>query len=200
MSGRSWCPASDVAGSDTVCSFDEGCACSNSSHVRELVNVSIDGRPCYACEPPRLPACTEASDQCTPEDCECANSLTHVKHNASTVDGALCFYCEPTNGTWSFGRNEAMLGLSALLVVLWISGRRIGRPRSTLRLPRRQGDRKAIRVSQEPLKFHEEVLALLGSVQSRCVVCLPLGEVRVGFPQHAEGVVTVDSVLGHPGH
>ncbi|CAK9015267.1 unnamed protein product [Durusdinium trenchii] len=92
------------------CSYDE-CRCANASHVRELVNVSLDGQPCYACEPPRLPACTEATDQCTPEACACANSRTHVKYNASTVDGSPCFYCEPIGGYWSFGRNEMALAL-----------------------------------------------------------------------------------------
>eukprot|EP00913_Durusdinium_trenchii_P025713 g24129.t1 len=55
-------------------------------------NVSLDGQPCYACEPPRLPACTEATDQCTPEACACANSRTHVKYNARVSQEPLRFY------------------------------------------------------------------------------------------------------------
>eukprot|EP00434_Breviolum_minutum_P010354 symbB.v1.2.009136.t1/scaffold577.1/size258142/11 len=77
------------------CSY-ENCTCQNSSFVRELVNVSLDGHPCYACEAPRLPACTEATDQCTPEACACANSRTHVKYNASTTDGSLETSCRIT--------------------------------------------------------------------------------------------------------
>ncbi|CAE7520825.1 ANKRD50 [Symbiodinium natans] len=106
------CPAPLESALDslgTSCTFDEACVCANSSHVKELVNVSIEGQACYACEPERLPACTEASDQCTPETCECGNSLTHVRHNATTVDGVLCFYCEPRDGAWRFGRNEAVV-------------------------------------------------------------------------------------------
>ncbi|CAE7476590.1 ANKRD50 [Symbiodinium necroappetens] len=169
MAGKGRCcpvtldSASDSSG--TTCTFDEACVCANSSHVRELVNVSLEGQPCYACEPERLPACTEASDQCTPEACECGNSMTHVRQNATTVDGALCFYCEPRNGSWQFGRNEAIVvGILILMLVLWISGRRHATSaRSTLRLPRRQGDRhRAIRVQQEPLRFYEEILLTVG--------------------------------------
>ncbi|CAK9102505.1 Ankyrin repeat domain-containing protein 50 [Durusdinium trenchii] len=152
------------------CSYDE-CRCANASHVRELVNVSLDGQPCYACEPPRLPACTEATDQCTPEACACANSRTHVKYNASTVDGSPCFYCEPIGGYWSFGRNEmALVLLALLLVALWRSGQRRrvrdGRSAGSLRLPRRSAEnqQKAIRVSQEPLRFYEQVLQVIEDV------------------------------------
>mmetsp|Transcript_6615 Transcript_6615/g.15248 ORF Transcript_6615/g.15248 Transcript_6615/m.15248 type:complete len:193 (-) Transcript_6615:121-699(-) len=169
MGAQRYCPVTgDVADADgTACSFDEGCVCSNSSHVRELVNVSVDGLACYACEPERLPACTEASDQCTPEECECGNSLTHVRFNATTVDGSLCFYCEPREGIRSFGRTEAMVvGGILLVLLLWFSGRRhANSARSTLRLSRRQGDRhRAIRVQQEPLRFYEEILLTIGDV------------------------------------
>mmetsp|Transcript_6048 Transcript_6048/g.12614 ORF Transcript_6048/g.12614 Transcript_6048/m.12614 type:complete len:188 (+) Transcript_6048:43-606(+) len=148
------------------CSFED-CTCSNSSHVRELVNVSLDGRPCFACEPQRLPACTEVYDQCTPEACACANSRTHVKYNASTVDGSLCFYCEPVAGTFTFGRTEVLMAvLLVFLLALWRSGRQPCRLKATLRLPRRSGDQhRAIRVSQqpsEPLRFYEEVIQVVG--------------------------------------
>eukprot|EP00971_Amphidinium_carterae_P261668 5191183-Amphidinium_carterae.1 len=52
----------------------QDCICANStSHTRELVNVSLEGVGCYACELTRTPACTEAADQCTPEPCECGD-------------------------------------------------------------------------------------------------------------------------------
>lgn len=45
--------------------------------------------------------------------------LTAKQASGVTADspGALCFYCEPTNGTWSFGRNEAMLARAPSLAV-----------------------------------------------------------------------------------
>eukprot|EP00438_Fugacium_kawagutii_P034207 Skav233205 [mRNA] locus=scaffold24:519841:521931:- [translate_table: standard] len=86
------CPVNDGV-STILCAVNEDCICSNSSHLRELVNVTVEGFGCYACESRRPPACTEAHDQCTPEACECGNSRTHVKHSATTVDGSPCFYC-----------------------------------------------------------------------------------------------------------
>eukprot|EP00440_Ansanella_granifera_P023520 gb/GFBE01025541.1/.p1 GENE.gb/GFBE01025541.1/~~gb/GFBE01025541.1/.p1 ORF type:complete len:558 (+),score=100.61 gb/GFBE01025541.1/:1-1674(+) len=166
---RTLCPANldshgDVA---ATCVVDESCTCANASHVRELVNVTFDGLACYACEPRRPPACTEASDQCTPEACECANPVTHTKHAATTVDGSPCHYCEPINGVGnSLGRPEVMMVvLVFVLLLLWQFMGRKPAPggRGSLRLSRRQGDRnKAIRVHQEPLRFYEEILLTLG--------------------------------------
>eukprot|EP00913_Durusdinium_trenchii_P013595 g12765.t1 len=149
------CPVKD--GFSILCAVDEDCTCANSSHLRELVNVTVDGLACYACEPRRPPACTE---------CECGNSRTHVKHAATTVDGSPCFYCEPIGG--GFGQPIILPLSGVLLLVIWHFGRTKGaekaKPvRGSLRLSRRQGDRsRAIRVQQEPLKFYEEVLLTIG--------------------------------------
>ncbi|CAK9004206.1 unnamed protein product, partial [Durusdinium trenchii] len=151
------CPVKD--GFSILCAVDEDCTCANSSHLRELVNVTVDGLACYACEPRRPPACTEAHDQGTPEECECGNSRTHVKHAATTVDGSPCFYCEPIGG--GFGQPIILPLSGVLLLVIWHFGRKP--VRGSLRLSRRQGDRsRAIRVQQEPLKFYEEVLLTIG--------------------------------------
>ncbi|CAK0875512.1 unnamed protein product, partial [Prorocentrum cordatum] len=69
------------------CLQDDECTCEDPSHVREMVNVTVDGLACYACEPKRPPVCTEAADQCTPEACECADPGQYTKQDATTVDG-----------------------------------------------------------------------------------------------------------------
>eukprot|EP00442_Polarella_glacialis_P045895 CAMPEP_0115072110 /NCGR_PEP_ID=MMETSP0227-20121206/14044_1 /TAXON_ID=89957 /ORGANISM="Polarella glacialis, Strain CCMP 1383" /LENGTH=621 /DNA_ID=CAMNT_0002458813 /DNA_START=99 /DNA_END=1964 /DNA_ORIENTATION=+ len=170
------CPESYASGnlsradlSGQSCVANENCVCANSSHIRELVNVTVDGRACYACETRRPPACTEASDQCTPEACECANPWTHVKQHASTVDGTPCNYCEPIGGAgYSFGQTEMMVAATCILAVaVWqFAGRKPAagaRVNGSLRMARRQGDRsRAIRIQQEPLRWYEEVLLTLG--------------------------------------
>eukprot|EP00435_Cladocopium_sp_Y103_P036527 s331_g9.t1 len=169
------CPINDGV-SDILCAVNEDCICANSSHLRELVNVTVDGLGCYACEPLRPPACTEAHDQCTPEACECGNSRTHIKHSATTVDGSPCFYCEAISGV-GLGRPELLMSATGiLLLVIWHFGRKP--TRGSLRLSRRQGDRnRAIRVQQEPLRFYEEVLLTIGDVFDFLVdgVCELLG-------------------------
>mmetsp|Transcript_52109 Transcript_52109/g.97481 ORF Transcript_52109/g.97481 Transcript_52109/m.97481 type:complete len:549 (+) Transcript_52109:62-1708(+) len=159
------CPVSDESIAEVLCAVDEDCVCANSSHIRELANVTVDGLACYACEPRRPPACTEAHDQCTPEACECGNPLTHVKRDATTVDGSPCHYCEPIGGVSGLGRPEFFMVLMVVsLVVMWqFLGRKPVSGRSSLRLSRRQGDRsRAIRVQQEPLRFYEEAIFMVG--------------------------------------
>eukprot|EP00929_Paragymnodinium_shiwhaense_P035291 TRINITY_DN19070_c0_g1_i4.p1 TRINITY_DN19070_c0_g1~~TRINITY_DN19070_c0_g1_i4.p1 ORF type:complete len:310 (+),score=41.53 TRINITY_DN19070_c0_g1_i4:38-967(+) len=155
----------------TPCVLDEDCVCADSSLVRELVNVTLDGTGCYACEVQRPPACTEAPDQCTPEACECANSQTHSKHSTATVDGIHCHYCEPIAGlSGGIGMPEFMIVamVAVVFLVYHILTRKppagsLGRgSRNGLRLARRQGDRSsAIRVKQEPLSWPDEVLNLV---------------------------------------
>ncbi|CAE7462844.1 unnamed protein product [Symbiodinium pilosum] len=162
---QTFCPISDENLAEVLCAVDEDCVCANSSHIRELANVTVDGLACYACEPRRPPACTEANDQCTPEACECGNPLTHVKRDATTVDGSPCHYCEPIGGMGSIGRPEFFIVVMLLaLVVMWqLLGRKPVPGKSSLRLSRRQGDRnRAIKVQQEPLRFYEEVLFMIG--------------------------------------
>eukprot|EP00931_Biecheleriopsis_adriatica_P055222 TRINITY_DN32592_c0_g1_i1.p1 TRINITY_DN32592_c0_g1~~TRINITY_DN32592_c0_g1_i1.p1 ORF type:complete len:280 (+),score=48.94 TRINITY_DN32592_c0_g1_i1:42-842(+) len=181
---RSFCPVilHESQSFASNCSLDEACVCANSSLVRELVNVTLDGLACYACEVPRPPACTEAYDQCTPEACECANPLTHKKFEATTVDGSRCHYCEPINGPgFRLGGNEIAMGALAILAttVIWqLWSKKSTGGRGSLRLSRRQGDRsKAIRVQEEPLRFYEEVLFALGDTFDMLVdgVCELLG-------------------------
>ncbi|OLQ14054.1 hypothetical protein AK812_SmicGene1879 [Symbiodinium microadriaticum] len=162
---QTFCPISDETLGEVLCAVDEACVCANSSHIRELANVTVDGLACYACEPRRPPACTEANDQCTPEACECGNPLTHVKRDATTVDGSPCHYCEPIGGMASIGRPEFFMVLMVLaLIAMWqLLGRKPVSGKSSLRLSRRQGDRnRAIRVQQEPLRFYEEVMFMVG--------------------------------------
>lgn len=147
-----------------ACVHDEACTCAEPSYVRELVNVTLEGLACYACEPRRPPACTEAQDQCTPEACECADPSTHVKQAATTVDGTPCHYCESVHGLGG-GLGLQELAIVAMVVSLVLACQFLGRrpqpggPKGSLRLARRQGGRTwAIRVQQEPLRFHEEVL------------------------------------------
>jgi len=162
---QTFCPISDETLGEVLCAVDEACVCANSSHIRELANVTVDGLACYACEPRRPPACTEANDQCTPEACECGNPLTHVKRDATTVDGSPCHYCEPIGGMAGIGRPEFFMVVMVLaLIVMWqLLGRKPVSGKSSLRLSRRQGDRnRAIRVQQEPLRFYEEVIFMVG--------------------------------------
>mmetsp|Transcript_19149 Transcript_19149/g.45121 ORF Transcript_19149/g.45121 Transcript_19149/m.45121 type:complete len:216 (-) Transcript_19149:150-797(-) len=185
------------------CESDETCACADPSFVREMVNVTVDGLACYACEPRRPPACTEAMDQCTPEACECADPTTHVKHSAATMDGSPCHFCEPINGySAGFGMSELMIVVMLALLVLTchFMGRRQPRgARGSLRLARRKGDRtRAIRVQQEPLCIYEEVLLTLGDALDMVVdgacdlvsaavssVASTLGHVLAFFCSHA---------------
>jgi len=152
----------------TPCVKDETCLCSDPTHVRELVNVTLDGLGCYACEPKRLPACTEAQDQCTPEVCECADPLTHVKHSATTVDGTPCHFCEPLNGIRTgLGMSELMIAamVTSIVIVFHFLSRKpsaVSSRAGNLRLSRRRGDQsRAIRVQQEALSWYEEVLVTL---------------------------------------
>lgn len=156
--------------SASECVVNASCQCANSSLVRELVNVTFDGLGCYACEPHRPAACTEASDQCTPEACECANPYTHVKLFATTVDGTPCHYCEPIGGVYrGFGSSELMIAVTVIsILIIWqllcrkpAPGARSG----NLRLARRQGDRsRAIRIHHEPLKWYEEIFYTFGDI------------------------------------
>lgn len=91
--------------------------------------------------------------------------MTHVKRDATTVDGSPCHYCEPIGGMASIGRPEFFMVLMVLaLIAMWqLLGRKPVSGKSSLRLSRRQGDRnRAIRVQQEPLRFYEEVMFMVG--------------------------------------
>lgn len=150
------------------CVLDETCLCVD-PYVREMVNVTIEGLGCYACEPQRPTACTEAADQCTPEACECSNPATYVKRAATTIEGTPCHYCEPLNGIGG-GVGMSEVTIAAVVIGLVVLCHFLGRKpavavagRGSLRLARRQGDRsRAIRVHQEPLRFHEEALYMVG--------------------------------------
>lgn len=167
------CPLADFSVqkhglAQTACVQNESCVCANASHARELVNVTLEGIGCFACEPKRLPACTEALDQCTPESCACADPTTHVRHAATTVDGTPCHYCEPLHGaTYAFGMSEFMIAVmlvSGVLIFNFLARKSppTGTTKGGLRLARRQGDcNRAIRVHQEPLTWYEEILAFL---------------------------------------
>lgn len=155
---RTFCPEAkhlSAHGGSIACVRDPECVCPNASMVREMVNVTVDGHGCYACEARRLPACTEAVDQCTPEECDCADLRTHSKHTAATIDGSRCYYCEPINGlSRSLGMQELALVtlLVCLAVLCHMAGRRNppGPARGNLRMARRGGDRsRAIRVHHE---------------------------------------------------
>mmetsp|Transcript_96798 Transcript_96798/g.172204 ORF Transcript_96798/g.172204 Transcript_96798/m.172204 type:complete len:503 (-) Transcript_96798:183-1691(-) len=166
---KRYCPVFQDDIQNTACVVDEGCRCANSSHARELVNVTLDGKGCYACEPRRPAACTEASDQCTPEFCECANPYTHAKHSASTIDGSPCHYCETIGGNSVLARLDVMITILVVMALLiWqVFFRKLPPPSArsgSLRLSRRQGDRsRAIRIRQEPATWYEEILMTLGS-------------------------------------
>eukprot|EP00930_Biecheleria_cincta_P068551 TRINITY_DN5605_c0_g1_i1.p1 TRINITY_DN5605_c0_g1~~TRINITY_DN5605_c0_g1_i1.p1 ORF type:complete len:558 (-),score=135.34 TRINITY_DN5605_c0_g1_i1:68-1741(-) len=204
MPGRNltYCPVNlddQHSSFEIKCALDEDCTCASVSLVRELVNVTIDGLSCYACEPRRPPACTEAQDQCTPEFCECANAWTHVKQSATTVDGSTCYYCEPVDGYSRFGRSELLTAAAAvfLVVLIWqvVGRKQVSVGRGSLRLSRRQGDRsRAIRVHQEPLRFHEEVLLTLGDAFDTLVdwACELLG----GVWSLLQGAITCIGSLG----
>jgi len=152
------------------CVPDDRCVCADSSFVRELVNVTLEGLSCYACEPRRPPACTEDTDQCTPEACECADSSTHVKQAATTTSGTMCHFCEPIGGVGArFGLSEAAIiaMLVSLVFICQWGGKKTssGIGKGNLRLSRRQGDRsRAIKVHQESAGFLEECCFIVGDV------------------------------------
>mmetsp|Transcript_28199 Transcript_28199/g.65191 ORF Transcript_28199/g.65191 Transcript_28199/m.65191 type:complete len:433 (+) Transcript_28199:30-1328(+) len=159
------CP--DESATENVdCIEDEDCICANStSHTRELVNVSLEGVGCYACELTRTPACTEAADQCTPEPCECGDPNL-VKRSATTVDGAPCKYCENPNAAASWpGSSEVTI--AALMVLAAVTfhfflRRPAGGVRSSVRLARRGANRnKVIRVREEQLSLWQQFILLL---------------------------------------
>mmetsp|Transcript_85725 Transcript_85725/g.239650 ORF Transcript_85725/g.239650 Transcript_85725/m.239650 type:complete len:663 (-) Transcript_85725:137-2125(-) len=196
----------------TPCVFDETCICANRSLVRELVNVTLEGVGCYACEPQRLPACTEAQDQCTPEACDCADPSTHAKHSAVTADGTPCHYCEPFNGYGgSVGMSELMMVIMIVSIVLTIHfvTRRPppGGNRNGLRLARRQGDRgRAIRVHQEKLSWTEEIIGTLADAfdalgEGVCDLISGLWcAVRLLFGTVASGLAEVSAFFYNFGH